>query len=463
MSSTAEDELQQQPTDLTSLLQNNNNGLQNDLQVNNNSTLDGKMGGNNGMPLMGNNYNSIHYQGYMNQSTAATPHHHNPEMIPNMGPPSQMPPPPPSMIQPSHQQQAEAQRVYLDNQPHHTINMYNQPQFANVSVPLSEQHLQTTYQTPTFNDNMAVDQEYNDPKWDEQPEEFYSSPTDDGTPKCTLLKCFSDVNLFNLQRSFCFGAIDGLLTGSSITFAASGLGLFSPASPLTQRLLLIALTFSACAADGFCMAIGHVWSTFVVNENMARDRAMEVDNFKNHRGEAKARLVDLLLMRGMLKIDAMSIADTLEGYPDIFLGALTGDMMTPLRNFQDNNHGQGANFGRDDLHRPHRNQYDEYEDDDPNYYHDHKADAESRVEAVFMMFAFAVFSIIPPAVFSFVPNWVSPPAEMHHTSTYFDPYANKYGNNGQSNTDDYSEGISPTSVTVSILSVLMLFLGMWKR
>jgi hypothetical protein len=36
----------------------------------------------------------------------------------------------------------------------------------------------------------------------------------------------------------------------------------------------------------------------------------------------------MLLQKGMLKIDAMSIADTLDGYPDLFVSALTGESLT---------------------------------------------------------------------------------------------------------------------------------------
>jgi len=373
-------------------------------------------------------YNSMHYQGFENNTALDPPLQSN---IPNI-PPEQ-----------------NTQKF------NHTINMnmYNQNQ-----VPIHDPHNDhqrsyeqpISYQQPTMHSYISDDPNFNQNSWHDQTGEFYSQ--EDTTPTCAVLKCFANLTQLNLQRSFCFGAIDGLLTGSSITFAASGLGLFSPSSSLTQRMLLVVLTFAACASDGLCMAIGHVWSTFVVNESMAKERQGEMDNFQNSRGEAKARLVDLLLMRGMLKIDAMSIADTLEGYPDVFLGALTGDILAQshpnLQESQVPNNVGGSS------------EYDDYVDDDEDTYHFHQQDAESRAEAVFMMMAFSMFSIIPPTIYAFVPGWINPSLATNPIATYYDPYGGQHAYHSTNETDT---GISPTSVTVAVLSFIMLFLGFWKR
>eukprot|EP00566_Odontella_aurita_P012150 CAMPEP_0113549644 /NCGR_PEP_ID=MMETSP0015_2-20120614/13549_1 /TAXON_ID=2838 /ORGANISM="Odontella" /LENGTH=487 /DNA_ID=CAMNT_0000450379 /DNA_START=309 /DNA_END=1769 /DNA_ORIENTATION=+ /assembly_acc=CAM_ASM_000160 len=129
----------------------------------------------------------------------------------------------------------------------------------------------------------------------------------------------------NLHRSLCFGAIDGMLTGSGITAACAGLGYLSPAAKMSERLVVAALSLAACTSDGVCMAIGHVWSTYVLHHASLNERREERTHFAQDRAEAKARLVEMLIGRGMLKIDAMSVADTLEGYPDIFVSALVGD------------------------------------------------------------------------------------------------------------------------------------------
>merc|ERR1740139_1081465 len=153
------------------------------------------------------------------------------------------------------------------------------------------------------------------------PYETYHSYNSTSSPECCctfisplhLLRSF--LKSHNLHRSFCFGAIDGLLTGSGIAAAASGLGLFDPYSDLTPRLLIVGLSFATCVADGLCMGIGHVWSTYILQEGSKKERSKELLDFAHRRSESKARLVDALLMRGMLRIDAMSVADTLEGYP----------------------------------------------------------------------------------------------------------------------------------------------------
>ena len=132
-----------------------------------------------------------------------------------------------------------------------------------------------------------------------------------------------------LCRSFCFGAIDGMLTGAGILSACVGLGLLeglmSTNEPFIHaKWIPIALTVSATFSDGICMAIGHIWSMRLVASAAYEERKEELRNFELSRSDAKARLVDALLLQGMLKIDAMSLADTLEGYPDLFVNALLG-------------------------------------------------------------------------------------------------------------------------------------------
>ena len=61
-----------------------------------------------------------------------------------------------------------------------------------------------------------------------------------------------------LWRAFCLGTINGVLTGSSVTFATVGLGVLETSTLLGNQILFVALTLAACAADRLCMAIGHV-------------------------------------------------------------------------------------------------------------------------------------------------------------------------------------------------------------
>ena len=445
-------------------IKDTSNTNKNTLPINDDKISGSNLNANSDVPVLDSmkvkeNYNSIQYQGSMNanQTGAANVHF----LSSNEDTKNEQ-----------NEQQQQKERQFHT----HTIDLLRDdqtmpaPQNSNLQQPIPNSYhnsiIQNEYDTNVSGHVNQVDgfhQEYYDPVWDEH----HDSNANDGTlhnGSTALSKCIHSCTETYLQRSFCFGAIDGLLTGSSITFAASGLGIIAPASPLKDRVLMIALTFAACAADGLCMAIGHVWSTYIMNENRAKELEEHMQNFKFRRGETKAKLVDLLLMRGMLKIDAMSIADTLEGYPDMFMGALVGDMMitTPIAN-NSNDFGVHEN-GYRQPHYPMNNNYSYSFDDGEADYHDYKADAESRGEALVMMLAFSFFSAIPPFVFSFIPNMINPPQEhvdQIQKPSYYDPYID-YGNHPQPSVS-VDTGISPTSVTVSILSCIMLFLGIWKR
>jgi hypothetical protein len=73
------------------------------------------------------------------------------------------------------------------------------------------------------------------------------------------------------------------------------------------------------------MAIGQIWSSALATDAARTERAEGERAFHSDRARSKARLVDALMVSGgMLKIDAVSLAETLEGYPDLFVSALLG-------------------------------------------------------------------------------------------------------------------------------------------
>ena len=73
------------------------------------------------------------------------------------------------------------------------------------------------------------------------------------------------------------------------------------------------------------MAIGQIWSSALAADAARTERAEGERAFHSDRARSKARLVDALMVSGgMLKIDAVSLAETLEGYPDLFVSALLG-------------------------------------------------------------------------------------------------------------------------------------------
>lgn len=313
---------------------------------------------------------------------------------------------------------------------------------------------------------------------------------------CQIL-CYPIQSLFTSEqvgRSFCFGAIDGMLTGSGILAAYIGLGILSHLNAfgttdtssyeadMHRKWILVALTLAACFSDGVCMAIGHVWSTRLVAGASFEERKEELRSFETSRSDAKARLVDALLLKGMLKIDAMSLADTLEGYPDLFVSALLGEGFCGASAAQPSSMGglgSGAggagggglirvpsgNASNKPMYNPvpaewnipapayapgvmaHEGlkyeSYSEFSDlhQDPDVKTFSEIMSESRLESLFMMLSFGSFSVIPSLVYTFAPY-----------------IATILGATNGRNMDTMA-----ISVSVGVTSIVMFLLGAWKR
>ena len=121
----------------------------------------------------------------------------------------------------------------------------------------------------------------------------------------------------------CCGAVDGHLTSAGILSAFLGLGLTALLPGWGREGSVIAyaaLTLVATSSGAVCMGIGQIWSSA-----LAADAAEDERVFHSDQARSKACLVDALMVSGgMLKIDAVSLAETLEGYPDLFVSALLG-------------------------------------------------------------------------------------------------------------------------------------------
>ena len=90
---------------------------------------------------------------------------------------------------------------------------------------------------------------------------------------CFPLSCIrSSLRGGLVQRAICLGAIDGMLTGSGITAAFVGMGLFqhrwynvlNPKLHQQQRWIVLVLSLAACASDGICMGISHICSSALI-------------------------------------------------------------------------------------------------------------------------------------------------------------------------------------------------------
>eukprot|EP00980_Cylindrotheca_fusiformis_P022451 scaffold9308_cov115-Cylindrotheca_fusiformis.AAC.14 len=268
---------------------------------------------------------------------------------------------------------------------------------------------------------------------------------------CCLYRPF--VNLLGqeqLRRSFCYGAIDGMLTGSGIASAFCALGVLNVSTKWEVRLAVVAFSAAACFADSLCMAIGHVWTSYVVSSGHATEREIERRLLVDSKSDAKAKLVEMLLARGVLKIDAMSLADTLEGYPDLFVNALVGDSLcagpdeeeeemvedydiAPPRTINSLRGGFGS------WQFPSYGQFNETEHD-PEQANVTMVVKESQREGFFMMIGFGSFAMIPSLLWLYLPLLVQPATEA----------------------EAEREAISPLSLIITITASIMWFLGVWK-
>ena len=299
----------------------------------------------------------------------------------------------------------------------------------------------------------------------------------------------------SLHRSFVYGGIDGMLTGAGIVSACAGLGLLPPSTttanaedPVVLAHVVVALTAAACCADSVCMAVGHVWTTHVHATAHAAERAHARLSLQHTKAQAKSTLVDLLLAKGVLKLDAMSLVDTLEGYPDLFVSAVTGDALvggataanavattanstTPSsidelthlmvssasvvdqeeqRLYQastHHDHGTSSSSWRSFLSYGRLTDLDM----DPDHVTVRNVVAESRKESLCMMLGFSLMSVVPSLIYTWVPSLLV--ATSMHSSIL--------------DTDDgaataNSMMIHPNTLVIFLSACVMWCLGVWK-
>ena len=287
------------------------------------------------------------------------------------------------------------------------------------------------------------------------------------------------VNLFlqeNVNRSFCYGSIDGMLTGSGIVSAFCALKVLSIHARWEVRLAVTAFTAATCVADAVCMAIGHVWTSYVVSSGHALERSRERKLMDDNKADSKARLVEMLLSRGMLKIDAMSLADTLEGYPDMFVSALVGDSLLAGTDFaedetEDGHHpllpvaGRNTSDGSlgfgDNWKFPSYGQFNEMEHE-PETSNVNLVLKESQVEGFFMMLGFATFAIIPSLLWLALPPIVLPAPSPAAVADALTSSSSSGSSALPTSSTSHGDVISLPSLVVSISGIIMWCLGVWK-
>ena len=311
------------------------------------------------------------------------------------------------------------------------------------------------------------------------------------------------------SRAICCGAIDGLLTGLGILMACLGLGLSSLTPTTTgagedtsgssnqyytkedvnDAIIIVALTLAATSSDAICMAIGHVWSSILVTNMTQYERTIGMQSFHTNRARTKARLIDALMISGgMLKIDAFSLADTLEGYPDLFVSALLGGAICEEVVVDD-----GDNDDDDDEEEPLVDVGTSYYTAASSSYvvrnHHHHANnhnndgtttqssgpntlpevVEGQIEAIFTMCSFIVASLIPSVTYALLIHYAANVAynNQEEEVAVYDNGSNNYSTNDddkENNTLLFRHSLfSPAQVSIVISALVMFLLGTWKR
>jgi len=304
---------------------------------------------------------------------------------------------------------------------------------------------------------------------------------------CLFCCCSTDaIGEQQLQQSLCYGAIDGMLTGSGIVATFCGMDILAPTSILSVRVFVVAFSAVACFSDSLCMALGHVWTTHVMVTAAARERMEQRLAMERNKADAKGRLVDMLLERGMLKIDAMSLADTLEGYPDMFVSALSGDALIaggvggPFRSREASsptlNHRRSFSGGAGQQRPSHHsgspaNAGEIYQEEAGSNsgllwrfpsYGQHLAElenelnpeaaivstamTESRREGLLMMMGFSLFAIVPSLIYLVVPMLIK----------------TQHAKNSKHTGTDGGGGTSALTIMLTTTAVIMWCLGVWK-
>jgi hypothetical protein len=211
-----------------------------------------------------------------------------------------------------------------------------------------------------------------------------------------------------------------------------------------------------------------LWTTYVVASAQADERAQARLQLQLQKSDAKGELVDMLLSKGMLKIDAMSLADTLEGYPDLFVSVVTGESLaaapaegrgrappaeiTATASEEERHlYGQAATGGstlRQVLSQHVWRGFASYGrltdyEMDPDAVQAQSVTRESRKESLFMMLGFSLFAVIPSWIFAWIPAIIE-------------------DTDGTTGHPSRSVGINPLSLVIWLTACIMWCLGVWK-
>lgn len=242
-------------------------------------------------------------------------------------------------------------------------------------------------------DSTSPNKQRTTPSWRHQPQQLLTSLPQ---PQTTPAQQYESINLpascDNLQniaerdqgpvspqrpsqplnpvlRFLCFGAMDGLLTGSGLVAVFLGMKLMEDIHSFATALTILVYCISVSGADAACMAVGHWWTT-------RREQNREVLHEKVAQ-DVKGQLVDLLQIKGMRTMDAATIADTMEGYPNLMRSLLLGESLLTMSGEEE----ASTEISPLVLGRNNKQQ---------------QRQCSAGLEALSMLAGFAMFAVIPP-------------------------------------------------------------------
>ena len=273
----------------------------------------------------------------------------------------------------------------------------------------------------------------------------------------------------DLHRSASLGSIDGLVTGASLVAALHGLHVWTPThAAVAVRIWLVAVATAVAVAEALCMAVGHVRTTQQGALQAWQARQEVALQVTTHRAATKGHLVDLLLQRGLLKIDAMSIADTLEGYPDVCVSLLAGESLEQHAAAANVHEHVSAALMQQQQHQhqqPDWHHYDELDDPEGNGSNSRavrQAVAEAWTEAMGMMVGFGVAAILPSLlVWGILPPPLTTHQEYSYVTSSYHTVPDR-SSNGNNHGTAASAFVEPTTLLLLVLSLVMMVLA-WSK
>jgi hypothetical protein len=203
-----------------------------------------------------------------------------------------------------------------------------------------------------------------------------------------------------------------------------------------------------------------------------------------------------MISGGMLKIDAVSLADTLEGYPDLFVSALLGGAICEEVVVDDDDNvdyeeeeeeGPLVNVGTlyytaessSYVVRNHHHHHNNHHNNNNNNNNGTTFQSlgsmspevvEGQIEALFTMCSFIIASLIPSVTYALLLHYASKNVVYNNNQEEIASFHANDSKNYKNNDEEENDIVAlrhalftPAQVSVVISAIVMFLLGIWKR